>query len=182
MYVYNLPHKFRRKQCNEYKGISIPLKYLLYKEKTLLEPILDIAEEVSKEIVVEHKELSRMLEDLLQLSMVAVHEIQQLLGELLDLLCVKKTFENIMKYYRKDKDRAIGLLHSHGYIRKRLPKFSVRRVIETICTNTKFCLNVTYIDGYNQFQLFQGKISKFLCTVPLKPEKMNYEVLEKFIA
>ena len=96
--------------------MSIPLKYLQCKGKIFLEPILDIANEASREVVVEHEDLSKTLEDPLYLDRVAAYEIQQLLDRPSNLYA-KKTLENTIQYYGTDRDRVTGILYSYGHIR-----------------------------------------------------------------
>ena len=180
VYVHDIRWKFGGKQCVEKDGVKIPLSYLPCKGKLFLEPVLDAADDAIKNIIVKCPELSETVEEAL-LGRVAVNDLQEILGGPSDL-CVKKTLENTTRFYGKDGDRVTGVLHPRGHVKRRLPKLSVRCLKGTICTDTVFCSNVTSMNGYNCFQLFWGKLSKFLYAVPLKSEKNNFEALEEFIA
>ena len=75
-----------------------------------LELINNTAEIVYKKIVVEHRNLSKTLEEPLWLDHVAANDLQQLLGRLSDL-CIKKILENITRYYRNKGNRVTEILH-----------------------------------------------------------------------
>ena len=79
IYVHNLPQKVEHKQCIEYNRINIPLTYLLCRSKMLLELINNIAEIVHKKILIGHRNLSEILEELPQLDCVAGTNLQLLL-------------------------------------------------------------------------------------------------------
>ena len=117
MHVHDLLQKFRVKQCIKYDRINIPLKYLLCKSKIFLETILDIAEEISKKIILDYTNLSNTLEELLSLNCITMKDLQYLLGRLFDLY-IKKMMKNSTRYYRKDRDRITGVLHLYWHIKR----------------------------------------------------------------
>ena len=165
----------------EQGGVSIPLKYLPSRGKMFLDPIYDTPTSHAREIIVDHGELSSTVEEPRHLGRITVKEMQRILGGPSEL-CVQNTLKNTTRLYNNQGDRVTGVLYPRSHMKKRLTKLAVWRIRGTVCTDTVFAKPVTSVRGYNCFQLFWNKVSKYLYAVPLKTEKHNYEALEEFIA
>ena len=146
-----------------------------------LQPVDNSTVAPSREINIRSPTLSTSVEEPLCIRRLAVADLQQLLGGPSDR-CVQKTMENTTREYGDGGDRVRGVLHPRDHVRKRLTRLSARRIKGTMCTDTVFCAGTTSVDGYNCFQIFWNKLSKFLYAVPLKSEKFNYEALTTFIS
>ena len=181
VFVHDMPSHFGGKQCIEKNNVSIPLFYLPSKGKLCLNPVEDAVTSPTMEIIADHGELSPLVEEPLAFRRIAVKEMQRLPGGP-STESTKKTLENTTSFYGNSGDRVKGVIHPKDHMKKRLTRLSARRIKGTMCTDTVFCSGETSVDGFNCFQIFYSKLSKFIYAVPLKGKCFNHEALEELIS